>query len=395
MDELFYKDGLLKMKNDFIKQKNNVVKNRVNGSKMLAFIIIIIVSLSAVLSAVFSGLFLFKDNRKTAYADTTFNAFISPNYFMHGFNLSQDYFFEPKLAILNLDAGVFYPLNNSNFNSIGYSSNSLLFDYSISFSFNINNSGNITFNMTGINRGGDYYFIEDRFGNTPLIYEYTGEVYQKQVVDTLGNIVYSANYSTNFFVFRGGSGFFYGNVYIAPNWDGNVSRIESLFLNGSTTSYSCPTFKLYDTNGFNCATIIFYTGVVSPDSYFLQSFYNSTYYTSGALDLSYTSGYNAGVAYGNENGFNKGFNDGRAVGYESGYNEGVQSSYQVGFNAGVLSANNYSFLGLMSAVVDAPVQALTGLLNFNILGFNMLSFFTGLLTLSLILWIVSKVLGNK
>lgn len=383
------------MKNDFIKQKNNVVKNRVNGSKMLAFVIIIIVSLSAVLSAVFSGLLLFKDNRKIACADTTFNAFISPNYFMHGFGLNEPYRSNPKLAIQNLSDGTFYPLNNANFNSIGYSSDSVNYNHSFYFSFNINNDGDIIFDMKGFNQENLNFYIEDKNGNSPLVYQFTDEVYQKQVVDTSGNVIYKVNYTTNFFVFHYLWNCFYGNLYINSDWNGNVSRIETLFLDGSGSSYSCPTFKLYDTNGLNCATIVFYSGIASPFYNFTKSFYNATYYTSGAVDLSYTSGYNAGVAYGNENGFSKGFNDGRAVGYESGYNEGVLSSYQVGFNDGVLSANDYSFLGLMSAVVDAPVQAFTGLLNFNILGFNMLSFFTGLLTLALILWIVSKVLGNK
>lgn len=68
------------------------------------------------------------------------------------------------------------------------------------------------------------------------------------------------------------------------------------------------------------------------------------------------------------------------------------TGYSVGYNTGVAEANNYSFLSLTTAVVDAPVQVFSQLLNFNILGFNLLDLFLGLLTLAVVIFIVKKVI---
>lgn len=93
-------------------------------------------------------------------------------------------------------------------------------------------------------------------------------------------------------------------------------------------------------------------------------------------NLSTSDSYNAGYNNGYDNGYKVGYDKGNTIGYNSGYNKGVES------------ANNYSFLGLIGAVVDAPVQALSGLLNFDLLGFNMFNFFTAILTASIIIFLV-------
>lgn len=93
----------------------------------------------------------------------------------------------------------------------------------------------------------------------------------------------------------------------------------------------------------------------------------------------YSSAYNFGFSDGKKEGYNDGFSIGRTFGYGQGYNVGVES------------ANNYSFLGLFGAVIDAPIKAVSGLLNFNLLGFNMASFFYAILTLALIITIIRLV----
>lgn len=85
-----------------------------------------------------------------------------------------------------------------------------------------------------------------------------------------------------------------------------------------------------------------------------------------------------------------------------GYREGLtyadsrvntrSASYIAGYNAG--AEGNYTFLGLMSAVVDAPVKAVAGIFNIEILGYNMLYFITGLLTIGLVFFIVRKLGGG-
>lgn len=89
--------------------------------------------------------------------------------------------------------------------------------------------------------------------------------------------------------------------------------------------------------------------------------------------------------------YGSGFANGKSQGYSDGYSSGKTAGYGQGYNAGVESANNYSFLGLLGAVVDAPVKAISGLLNFNLLGFNMASFFYAILTLALIIAIIRLV----
>ena len=72
--------------------------------------------------------------------------------------------------------------------------------------------------------------------------------------------------------------------------------------------------------------------------------------------------------------------------------EGYDLGYIAGKNAGLAIAESGSFTSLITAVVDAPIKALTGLLDFEILGQNMLSFFGALLSLCLILFILKRVI---
>ena len=87
--------------------------------------------------------------------------------------------------------------------------------------------------------------------------------------------------------------------------------------------------------------------------------------------------------------------DGEDTGYQDGYNAGETIGYQNGYNAGVEHGGNYSFMGLIGAVIDAPVSAFTSLLNFELLGVNILGFISGLLTLALIIFIIKLCMGGK
>ena len=75
------------------------------------------------------------------------------------------------------------------------------------------------------------------------------------------------------------------------------------------------------------------------------------------------------------------FNNGVSDGYNAGYKEG----YETGKIAGAAGANDYSFFSLISAVVDVPVQAFSSLFNFELLGFNLLNFFLGVITVALVI----------
>lgn len=109
-----------------------------------------------------------------------------------------------------------------------------------------------------------------------------------------------------------------------------------------------------------------------------------TYYFASDSQKYYQSGYD----YGYEIGLGSANNDT----YQNGFNIGKKQGYSQGYNAGVESANKYTFLSLISSVVDAPIKALSGLLNFNILGFNMLDFFYALITLAVIIAVLRLIL---
>lgn len=90
--------------------------------------------------------------------------------------------------------------------------------------------------------------------------------------------------------------------------------------------------------------------------------------------------------------FNDGYEKGSSDTRESLYNSWYLDRYNAGYNAGVESSGNHSFLSLMGAVVDAPIKALSGLLNFDVLGFNMLNFFYALCTCALIIAVIRMIL---
>lgn len=94
------------------------------------------------------------------------------------------------------------------------------------------------------------------------------------------------------------------------------------------------------------------------------------------------------------------------VGYTAGYTEGqnsMQGAIENARHQGFVEAqkmfdngnSDYSFFGLISAVIDAPIKAVRGLLNFDILGVNMFSFVTSLFSLAVVLMIVKLLLGTR
>lgn len=96
----------------------------------------------------------------------------------------------------------------------------------------------------------------------------------------------------------------------------------------------------------------------------------------------------AGAAF--DLGYQGGYNDGYDAGDGAGYNRG----YGVGFNDGQVDASsgNYTFLALIGSVLDAPISAFKGLLDFDLLGVNMSSFVLAIMSLCVIIVIIRVVL---
>ena len=116
---------------------------------------------------------------------------------------------------------------------------------------------------------------------------------------------------------------------------------------------------------------------MSTDGGGFVSKYN-VYRTDDVLGWSYSSAIDFVGAY--ENGYSAGRAYGEAIGYNKGYTDGAAN------------ANEYTFKGLISSVIDVPINAFRSLFNFDILGFNMANFFLSLLTLGAVLAIVRLIL---
>lgn len=94
--------------------------------------------------------------------------------------------------------------------------------------------------------------------------------------------------------------------------------------------------------------------------------------------------------------------------WNSGFDSGYNSGYNKGYNKGVAvgADKQYSFAGLLDAVVQAPIAALIGsydssgkrvggLLNFEFLGVNLSYFFTGLISVTIVTVIIRFILSRK
>ena len=92
------------------------------------------------------------------------------------------------------------------------------------------------------------------------------------------------------------------------------------------------------------------------------------------------------------------YEEGRKAGYSAGRQAGYWEGYGDGYSQGELVApedGQYTFLGVIGALFDAPIGALSSFLNFELLGFNMRSFFFALISLAFIILVLRIVLGSK
>ena len=82
-------------------------------------------------------------------------------------------------------------------------------------------------------------------------------------------------------------------------------------------------------------------------------------------------------------------------GFNSGYEQGFTQGKNIGYSLGSKDQGDYTFLGLIGAVIDAPIEAFKGLFDFEILGVDMSSFVLSLLTLSVVIIVIRMALGGK
>lgn len=146
------------------------------------------------------------------------------------------------------------------------------------------------------------------------------------------------------------------------------------------------------------------TGNMSSSCYLLGAF--DTFITGFDYSNGFTNGYNDGFDVGVNQGYNDGYSAGVIAGKEqanSTVNTG-SASYIQGYQDG-LGAPEYSFLSLISSIIDAPIRAFfgytedgvthPGLFNFNILGYDMSNLVLSIFSLCVLLTILRLILGGK
>lgn len=151
-------------------------------------------------------------------------------------------------------------------------------------------------------------------------------------------------------------------------------------------TFSNSSFTLNFSNNSSLSTNA--TIVITPS--YMQFNYNGLTSFSFSMSLldkmdNYQVGFADGYSSANVNNTNS-YNDGVSVGYNNGYN--------VGYTNGLSTASNSSFLGLLTASIESPLNAVLNMFDFELLGYNMKSFYLGLFTVAMILFIIKLFLGN-
>lgn len=88
------------------------------------------------------------------------------------------------------------------------------------------------------------------------------------------------------------------------------------------------------------------------------------------------------------------FEEGKEVGKHQGYDEGYRVGQEKGYAEGSKAQGDYTFLGLIGAVIDAPINSFRQMFDFEVLGVNLSSLVLSLFTISIILVIIKMVVGK-
>lgn len=167
------------------------------------------------------------------------------------------------------------------------------------------------------------------------------------------------------------------------------------------TNYFSQRITYTDVNGYTMTFVFFANSIGSRlgSNALRFAFDDRTYYLDNTLDNDEI--YNQGFNDGKSQGFNDGYQDGITVGernkeqaVEQALNSGFHNGYNKGKADGIASANDYTFLSLLGAVVDAPLNSITSFFDFNLLGFNMANFFWAIMTCIVILGIIKVIFGR-
>lgn len=120
---------------------------------------------------------------------------------------------------------------------------------------------------------------------------------------------------------------------------------------------------------------------------------NRTYYFNNNLTTD-NSFYQQGLS----DGYADGFGSGDSIGYDRGYNVGYDVGLTAGYNQGLQAGSDVSFLNLIGATIDAPVQAFSGLFDFDVnmggTSFNLKGFMLALLSVALVIAFIRIIMAK-
>ena len=95
-------------------------------------------------------------------------------------------------------------------------------------------------------------------------------------------------------------------------------------------------------------------------------------------------GYDVSYSFSTSDTYSNGYTAGREAGYNEGYSRGYANGSQT------VSGEN-QFTSLMNAIVFVPINALWNVLNFEVLGINVFTFVTAVITILVIAWLWGKI----
>lgn len=308
--------------------------------------------------------------------------------------ISSDYFFIFTKNVDNMPDS-FSVLNNLSRGTTHYDSLCLQYHFKISFNDNFNKVnvavGAYHDSLTFISKNDEagFFDFEFNFSNTgideflQLNYFICGSKYYTGVQFIIEN---TTNTSDNPSLVM--------KSVILSNYNDFANRYNTFYQDCSGSPYfNSNVISYLDTAGYRYSFIV--CNCFSYDT--LNYTYMSKYYSYREYFLSSSNEWSDNDYYiqGKSDGYASGLIDGEKNGYTNGFSAGKTEGVNIGYNNGVESANAYSFLSLIGAVVDAPVSVFSSLFNFELLGVNLLSFFTSLLTFAVCLLLLRLILGGK
>ena len=164
------------------------------------------------------------------------------------------------------------------------------------------------------------------------------------------------------------------------NW--NITSNIYVNFYGSIESTNYITYRLQD----------FIENVFKADNSFMFEFVEIVLAPNNLTENSVITFSNQEYYAGFKGGYDQGYNNGNSIGYDKGYEAGKTDGYNNGYNIGYVDgsgAENIIGDSLLS-IADIPFSILSSFLGFKIFGFDILTLFTGLLTIGLVIWILKK-----